>query len=64
MSGNFQQLVRVSLNGTTVINREPLLVGEFRIRDVREGPDGFVYLAIDNIYGQPSPIVRLEPTDE
>jgi aldose sugar dehydrogenase len=64
MSGNYQQLVRLSLNGLTVTNREPLLVGEFRIRDVRQGPDGFLYLAIDNIYGQPSAIVRLEPTDE
>jgi aldose sugar dehydrogenase len=64
MSGNYQRLVRVSLNGETVVGREPLLVGEYRIRDVREGPDGLLYLAIDNIYGQPSPIVRLEPTDE
>jgi glucose/arabinose dehydrogenase len=62
MSGNYRQLVRVSLSGDVVINREPLLVGEYRIRDVREGPDGFVYLATDNMYpGQPSPIVRLEP---
>ena len=52
------------LNGDVVINREPLLVGEYRIRDVREGPDGFVYLATDNMYpNQPSPIVRLEPAD-
>jgi aldose sugar dehydrogenase len=64
MSGNYQRLVRVSLNGEIVVGREPLLVGEYRIRDVREGPDGLVYLAIDNIYGQPSPILRLEPTDE
>ena len=64
MSGNYQQLVRVSLKEHTVINREPLLVGQYRIRDVREGPDGFVYLAIDNIFGQPSPILRLEPTEE
>jgi aldose sugar dehydrogenase len=64
MSGNYQQLVRVSLDGQTVTNREPLLVGEYRIRDVREGPDGFLYIAVDNIFGQPSPIVRLEPTDE
>ncbi|MBN1236885.1 MAG: PQQ-dependent sugar dehydrogenase [Gammaproteobacteria bacterium] len=64
MSGNYQRLVRVSLNGETVIGREPLLVGEYRIRDVRVGPDGYVYLAIDNIFGQPSPILRLEPTDE
>ena len=64
MSGNYQQLVRVSLKDHTVINREPLLVGQYRIRDVREGPDGFVYLAIDNVFGQPSPILRLEPTEE
>jgi glucose/arabinose dehydrogenase len=64
MSGAYQQLVRVSLKDHVVLGREPLLVGTYRIRDVREGPDGFVYLAIDNIYGQPSPIVRLEPTKE
>lgn len=64
MSGNYQRLVRISLSGQTVINREPLLVGAYRIRDVREGPDGFLYLAIDNIYGQPSEILRLEPTDD
>ena len=64
MSGAYQQLVRVSLTEQVVIGREPLLVGEYRIRDVRVGPDGLVYLAIDNIFGQPSPIVRLEPTDE
>ena len=62
---NYRQLVRVSLNGVTVLNREPLLAGEYRIRDVREGPDGFVYIATDNMFpGQPSPIVRLEPTQE
>jgi glucose/arabinose dehydrogenase len=64
MSGNYQRLVRISLNGETVTNREPMLVGEYRIRDVRVGPDGLLYLAIDNIYGQPSPILRLEPTEE
>ena len=61
MSADYKQLVRVSINGETVINREPLLVQDYRIRDVRQGPDGLVYLAIDNIYGQPSPILRLEP---
>lgn len=65
MSGNYQRLVRVSLSADgVVLNREPLLVGEYRIRDVRTGPDGFLYLAIDNIYGQPTPILRLEPVDE
>jgi glucose/arabinose dehydrogenase len=64
MSGSYQRLVRISLAGETVINREPLLVGDYRLRDVRQGPDGFVYLAVDNIFGQPSEILRLEPTDE
>ena len=54
--------MRVSINGETVTNREPLLFGQYRIRDVRQGPDGFVYLATDNQFpGQPSTIVRLEP---
>jgi aldose sugar dehydrogenase len=61
LSANYRQLVRIALDGQVVINREALLDGEYRIRDVRTGPDGFLYLAIDNIYGQPTPIVRLEP---
>ncbi len=56
-----RQLVRFSLNGPVVTNREGLLPGQYRIRDVRVGPDGFVYLATDNIYGQPTAILRLEP---
>jgi glucose/arabinose dehydrogenase len=62
MAGNYRQLVRVTINGETVANREPLLVGQYRARDVRQGPDGFVYIAVDNQFpGQPSNIVRLEP---
>lgn len=65
LSGNYQRLVRVSVNGETVTSREPLLVGEYRIRDVREGPDGYVYIATDNLFpGQPSDIIRLEPADD
>jgi glucose/arabinose dehydrogenase len=61
MSGSYQQLVRFSLNGAVVTNREALLREKYRFRDVRQGPDGFVYIAVDNQYGQPTPIVRLEP---
>ena len=32
-----------------------------RIRDVRQGPDGFIYIAIDNREGKPTDVVRLEP---
>lgn len=64
MSAQYQQLSRVTLEGDIATNREALLQGEYRIRDVRQGPDGLLYLATDNIFGNPSPIVRLEPTDE
>jgi glucose/arabinose dehydrogenase len=59
------QLGRVSLSGTTAMSEETLLGGVLgRIRDVREGPDGFVYLAIEAEQGGTplSDVVRLEPT--
>jgi glucose/arabinose dehydrogenase len=63
MSAQYRHLSRVTFDGTRVTNREALLQGEFRIRDVRQGPDGYIYLATDNILGNPTPIVRLEPAD-
>jgi glucose/arabinose dehydrogenase len=57
----YRQLARLAINNHTLTNREPLLLGQYRIRDVRQGPDGFVYLATDNIYSQPTAILRLEP---
>jgi aldose sugar dehydrogenase len=65
MAGNYRQLVRFSLNGNVVTSRESLLPREYRARDVRQGPDGFVYIAVDNQFpGQPSNIVRLEPNPQ
>jgi glucose/arabinose dehydrogenase len=63
LSPQYQQLSRLMLEGTTVTNREPLLQNDMRIRDVREGPDGYIYIATDNNLGNPTPIVRLEPAD-
>ena len=55
----FRLLVRLTLEGETVIAEERLLqgLGE-RIRDVRQGPDGFIYLLIDSSDGR---ILRLSP---
>jgi glucose/arabinose dehydrogenase len=65
MAGSYRQLVRFTFNGPIVTNRQPLLVGEYRIRDVRQGPDGFVYIAVDNQNpGAPSNIIRLEPNPQ
>jgi len=55
----FQMLVRLELDGERVVHEERLLAGRFgRIRDVRQGPDGLVYLLTDEPDGQ---LLRLEP---
>lgn len=51
-------LWRLTLNGNTVVSRERLLAdrGE-RIRDVRQGPDGWLYLLTDSTSGK---LLRLQ----
>jgi glucose/arabinose dehydrogenase len=56
-----QQLVRLTIDGQRVTGREDLVRQRGRIRDVRQGPDGLIYLVTDNREGQPTPIYRLEP---
>jgi aldose sugar dehydrogenase len=56
-----EQLARLTLDGERVMNEETLVQRMGRIRDVRQGPDGFIYLAIDHRGGDRTPIVRLEP---
>jgi glucose/arabinose dehydrogenase len=58
---NGQQLSRLTLNGRAVVSEELLAQRQGRIRDIRQGPDGFIYLVTDNREGQPTPIYRVEP---
>jgi glucose/arabinose dehydrogenase len=53
-----QKLVRVSVDGGEV-QREDVLDGQGRVRDIRQGPDGFIYIAWD----RGTKIVRLEPAN-
>ncbi len=53
-----QALHRLELDGEKVVHEERLLQGFARIRDVRVGPDGFVYLLTDERAGR---LIRLEP---
>jgi glucose/arabinose dehydrogenase len=57
-----QQLVRLTLNGQRVVSEETLVPQMGRVRDVRQGLDGLIYLVIDDRDGKPTPIYRLEPT--
>ena len=54
-----KMLVRLSLNGNTVTGDERLLQNLYeRIRDVRQGPDGALWLLTDNSAGR---ILRVSP---
>ena len=63
MSG--ERLVRLRLDGQNVVREEVVLQDMGRIREVQQGPDGFIYLAIDGGArwedGPPTQILRLEP---
>lgn len=55
----FRYLARLEIRGDRVIREEKLLADlKQRIRDVREGPDGFIYLLTDEGNGQ---LIRLVP---
>jgi glucose/arabinose dehydrogenase len=54
-----QQLRRLEIRGGKVAHQEILLRGHGRVRDVKVGPDGLVYVALNG----PGQIVRLSPAD-
>jgi glucose/arabinose dehydrogenase len=56
---SFQYLERVVLKGHSVIHREKLLEGIGRVRNVIMGPDGYIYVSIEN----PGKILRLMPVE-
>ena len=54
-------LVRLEITGNVISKEERLLKDEIgRVRDVREGPDGFIYLITDELDGR---LIRLEPNN-
>ena len=57
----FGELVRLEIDASRVVHEERLLNGDFgRIRDVRLGPDGLLYLLTDSRNGH---LLRLEPVE-
>ena len=53
----FENLYRLEIRNKKVIKQELILSVGSRVRDVETGPDGFIYLAIEN----PGRIIRLRP---
>jgi glucose/arabinose dehydrogenase len=63
-----ERIIRVVTNGRQVVSQENLLEGKYgRIRDIAEGPDGYIYFSTSNRDGRGSPatdddrILRLVP---
>jgi glucose/arabinose dehydrogenase len=57
----FRLLVRLELDGDEVVKEERLLAGlGKRLRDVQQGPDGYLYLLTDEDEGT---LLRLKPAD-
>lgn len=52
----FQYLNRIELNDNKVIKEEKLLEGLGRVRSIEQGPDGYLYIGIENLG-----IVKLYP---
>jgi glucose/arabinose dehydrogenase len=63
-----ERIIRVVTNGRQVVSQENLLEGKYgRIRDVAEGPEGYIYFSTSNRDGRGSPasdddrIMRMMP---
>jgi glucose/arabinose dehydrogenase len=58
-----QQLARLTMQGQRVTNEETLVPQMGRIRDVRQSPDGYIYLVTEDRDGKPTPVLRMEPVE-
>ena len=63
MAGERISRLEMAEDNRAVIREEELAYDMGRIRDVRQGPDGYIYAAIEDRAGAPTAIVRLEPLE-
>jgi len=54
------QIARLEMDGEEVVREETLLLDVARVRDLEQGPDGYIYVALENEEA-PSRLVRLVP---
>jgi len=57
-----QKFLRVVIDGDRVVHREEIFHGLGRVRDIKTGPDGCIYIALELI-GKLGRIVRLVPVE-
>lgn len=56
----FGEIRRIELDGSRVMNEDKLSIGR-RVRDVRQGPDGYLYVLTDEAEGR---LLRIVPTPD
>lgn len=58
-----QRFIRFEISGRTIVHEEEIFRNLGRIRDIVTGPDGLLYVALEQLGGASGQIVRLVPAD-
>lgn len=58
-----QRVDRLEMEDGVPVVQETVFRNMGRVRDVRQSPDGYLYIAIEHRQGEPTSIVRLEPAN-
>ncbi|HMH65646.1 MAG TPA: PQQ-dependent sugar dehydrogenase, partial [Rhizomicrobium sp.] len=60
-----QKLIRMEIKGRQIVSQEAVISDSGRVRDVQTGPDGFLYVLLQNMNGDPKggSIIRLVPAN-
>jgi glucose/arabinose dehydrogenase/mono/diheme cytochrome c family protein len=60
-----QKLIRMEISGRQIVSQETVIADSGRVRDVKVGPDGFLYVLLQNMNGDAKggSIIRLVPAN-
>jgi glucose/arabinose dehydrogenase len=58
-----QRFIRFEVDGRKIVHEEELFRNLGRIRDIKTGPDGLIYVALEQLRGQSGRLVRLVPAE-
>lgn len=56
-----QKFLRFTLSGRRIVEEEEIFSRLGRVRDIRTGPDGLIYIALEQLHGASGWLVRLIP---